>query len=364
MATTSFLPQQPKRSPLTPLLALTSSLILVTLITTFLYRWSFVVVPLVLAAFVALILSTLASSLSRLTRLPYRLTLLLVLILVVSLGYLIGLVVYSSFVDIAQTDLSILRRRVEGLLEASYNIGNSFGFDMQKLSIQDFTFDRIWTALELQSLLRSLSSQALSMFATAVLVLLLAVFIMSEQNHVSGKLRAIFTTSQRYDTIQSRIATVREKVQIYVRVKTITGAMTGLCSTIALMAFGVEHAIFWGFLIFLLNFIPNIGSIIGVVLPTIFAWLTIDSWTILALLTIILIAIQQIIGSFLEPKFMGSSLNISPLVVILSLIVWGSLWGLPGMFLCVPMTVILMLVLAQYPQTRAVAVLLSEKGEI
>ena len=127
---------------------------------------------------------------------------------------------------------------------------------------------------------------------------------------------------------------------------------------------GVDFALFWAFLIFLLNYIPTIGSIVATAFPALLTLVQFDGFTPFFIVLIGVLAIQVAIGSFLEPRLLGNTLNISPLVVILALALWGLLWGVVGMLLCVPITIILIIIFAQFPPTRPIAVFLSRNGEV
>ncbi|WP_419603984.1 AI-2E family transporter [Thiolapillus sp.] len=141
-------------------------------------------------------------------------------------------------------------------------------------------------------------------------------------------------------------------------------ALTGIISYIILLWVGVDYVPFWALLIFMLNYIPTIGSMVAVLLPTTLALVQFDTFGPFVTLLVSLGTVQVLIGNVLEPWLMGSSLNLSPLVVILALSLWGQMWGVTGMFLSVPITVISMIVLANFPQTRAIAVAMSENGRL
>ena len=106
-----------------------------------------------------------------------------------------------------------------------------------------------------------------------------------------------------------------------------------------------------GGLIFLLNFIPTIGSIIATIFPSALALVQFDTIGPFVLVVVLLTSVQILIGSFIDPKLMGNKLNLSPMVILISLGLWGSVWGIPGMFLCVPFTVIIMIICAYFPST-------------
>jgi predicted PurR-regulated permease PerM len=146
--------------------------------------------------------------------------------------------------------------------------------------------------------------------------------------------------------------------------KTIISLTTGFASYFALVIIGVDVPVFWAFLIFVFNYIPTIGSIIATFFPAIFALLQFGEFGPAIIVLLLVGSIQVIVGNFVEPKVMGNTLNISPLVVLLALTLWGAIWGITGMLLSVPITVILIIIMSEIPSTRPLAILLSEKGEI
>jgi AI-2 transport protein TqsA len=140
--------------------------------------------------------------------------------------------------------------------------------------------------------------------------------------------------------------------------------MTGVLSYIAMLFIGVDAALFWAFLIFLLNYIPTIGSLLGTLFPATFALMQYGELMPFVWVLIAVGVIQIIVGNIIEPKIMGDSLNISALVVILTLSFWGLVWGVIGMILSVPITVIIIIICAEFPKTRFIAIMLSDKGSI
>ncbi|MEO1224292.1 MAG: AI-2E family transporter, partial [Pseudomonadota bacterium] len=147
-------------------------------------------------------------------------------------------------------------------------------------------------------------------------------------------------------------------------VKTLTSLMTGLASYTVLRLVGVDFAETLALIIFLLNYIPNIGSILGIVFPAMIALVQFDTLAPFLIATPILIAIQVIIGNLVEPMLMGRSLNLSSFVIILALVFWGVIWGIPGMFLSVPITVVALIVCSHIRGARWIAILLSKDGQI
>jgi predicted PurR-regulated permease PerM len=126
----------------------------------------------------------------------------------------------------------------------------------------------------------------------------------------------------------------------------------------------VDFAAVWGLLIFLLNFIPTVGSIVATIFPALIALAQSDGYTLFFLVLLGIGALQICIGNILEPRLMGSSFNLSPVVILLNLALWNAIWGIPGMFLCVPFLIIVAIVLSHFPQTRPVAIMLSSDGNL
>lgn len=126
---------------------------------------------------------------------------------------------------------------------------------------------------------------------------------------------------------------------------------------------GIDGAFFWAFLLFALNYIPTIGSLLATIFPAVFSLLQYGELSPFIIILIGLGVIEWFIGNVLEPKIMGKSLNLSPLITILALVVWGQIWGITGMLLSTPITVIIVIVFSQLENMRPVAILLSENGD-
>jgi predicted PurR-regulated permease PerM len=163
------------------------------------------------------------------------------------------------------------------------------------------------------------------------------------------------------EPILKSLQQINNSVQQYLGLKTLISFLTGALVTIVLTIAGVDFALLWGVLTFILNFIPTIGSIVATLPPiaiTLFQSASISKTLVIAIL---LLCIQFLVGNVLEPKLMGRGLNLSPLVVLFSLIFWGWLWGIPGMLLSIPLTAAIRIAMEQIEATKTVAVLISSK---
>ena len=146
--------------------------------------------------------------------------------------------------------------------------------------------------------------------------------------------------------------------------KTLVSISTGLMSYFALIIIGVDFPVLWAFIIFLFNYIPYIGSLVATLLPAVFAIFQFNNGWYFVYVFLAIEAIQMLNGNYIEPRIMGKSLNLSPLVVVLSLTIWGAIWGVLGMILSVPIMSVLTIIMAQFPSTKNIAIFLSETGNI
>jgi predicted PurR-regulated permease PerM len=152
-------------------------------------------------------------------------------------------------------------------------------------------------------------------------------------------------TIQREVKLQKTIKDITEQVQKYVVTKLLISLSVGVIVGFILWLFKIEFFIIWAALAALLNFIPNVGSVIAVTLPALMALVQYGSFGYALLVTAVIIVVQNIIGNIIEPKIFGDRLGLNPIVILLSLLIWGYLWGIVGMFLAVPLTAIVKIVM-------------------
>jgi len=199
--------------------------------------------------------------------------------------------------------------------------------------------------------------------SAAMFTLIYLAFIFPAAGVMSDKLDYIFRGKGQRERTREVLARIRESMERYLWVQTLMSLVITAATFITLRIIGLENALFWSFLIFFLNYIPTIGSIAAVVLTTAVALVqfsTLDPvvWTFAG------VGVWQfVVGNFLQPRMTGDSLNLSAVVVLLALAIFGTLWGIVGAFLAAPITVMLMIVLAQFPSTRWIAILLSADGK-
>lgn len=217
---------------------------------------------------------------------------------------------------------------------------------------------------EYTNALSTLLNSITEIFGNALLILIYTIFLLLEEKFFATKIQAIYTQSEDQDDFQEILKKIDKSIGNYISVKTLTSLLTGFLSYIAMAIIGIEAPLFWAFLIFILNYIPTIGSLIATTFPSVFAMLQFGEVMPGIWVLIIVGAIQLIVGNYLDPKLTGNTLNVSPLIVILGLAFWGAIWGIIGMFLSVPITVMIIIILSEFPATQPIAILLTKNGNV
>ena len=219
-------------------------------------------------------------------------------------------------------------------------------------------------SVNLGSLLSWLGGSVGSLLSSLFLVLIYTAFLFAEQPVMVKKLNALADNPADANDMYGILTQIATQVQNYIGMKTLVSLATSLLSYLVLIWVGVDFAAVWALLVFMLNFIPNIGSILSVMLPALLTLVQFDTLTPFLFIAVGLGAVQFIIGNIVEPALMGKSLNLSSLMIILSLTFWGLLWGIPGMFLSVPIMVMFAIVCAKFDNLRGIAVILSADGNL
>lgn len=236
---------------------------------------------------------------------------------------------------------------------------DSYNFDALG-RLQKYTGNMNFTGI-VEPILNSLSS----IVSNGVMIIIYCSFLILEESVFNKKFKIILSKDKEHEEQVLRIWNrIDQSFSSYIALKTFVSLLTGVLSYVALLLLNVDSPALWSIIIFLFNYIPNIGSIIATFFPVVVAMLQYGEILPGVYVLIAVGAIQLIIGNVVEPRVMGNSLNISPLMVIVALTVWGAIWGIIGMVLSVPITVMLIIIFAQFPQTENLAIFLSENGNL
>lgn len=224
--------------------------------------------------------------------------------------------------------------------------------------------EEVLTGLNLQDIFGVILTGVTQIFSSAGIILFYVLFILLEHRHFRAKLSLMFTDEHRKEQIAATIDKIKKDVKSYFVIKTLVSLVTAGLSYCVMILVGLDFAVFWACLIFVLNFIPSIGSIIAVAFPILLSMIQFEGYYVFLFTATGLIWVQTLMWNIIEPRFMGNKLNLSPLVIILALGFWWALWWVVGMLLSVPIMVIINIILSKFPETRSIAILLSEKGEL
>lgn len=226
------------------------------------------------------------------------------------------------------------------------------------------TLTELFDRISLTDTLGNLASAVASLVSVTGIVLIYAGFLFVEQVHFRRKLAIMFGEGAQQARLRSVLSQIDRDIRVYIRIKTTLAVITSTLAYIVMTWIGVDFAGFWAVMVFFFYYVPTVGSILAIVAPALLTLVQFDHLTPFLIVLLVIGTIQIVMANVIEPAIMGRSLNLSPLVVIISLVVWGTIWGVVGMFLCVPIMVVLLIVLAHFKETHAVAVLLSADGKV
>src|SRR5215475_2254872 len=213
-------------------------------------------------------------------------------------------------------------------------------------------------------LLGSTAAVMLGLVGTLAVVVIYAVFLLIEKRAFDRKIDRLYADPSRGERLRTVIHAINDRVGNYLALKALLGVGLGVVTWAAMKWMGLGFAALSGLLAGLFNFIPYVGSVLGVAIPALLALLSGADSASLIWLCVGLSVVQFLNGNLLDPYLMGASLNLSPLVILFSLAVWSKLWGIPGALLAVPFAAVMLIVFQEFESTRPLAVLLSRHGQL
>ncbi|MBD3287759.1 AI-2E family transporter [candidate division KSB1 bacterium] len=316
--------------------------------------------PLLIAIFLSFIFEPMVNFLTSI-KIPKFFAFLISLIVVFVVFYLFGLIIYASVASFSQefpkyqTKFVALYNGTLGIFKVPH--------DQVQLYIKQIKWADVWKNLSIPSLLSATVGTFISFLANLFLVLIFTIYIVLGKVHMLEKVSKAFP-NERATRILDVITNINGGMQRYLITKTMISLGTGTVAALILFAFGVDFAIVWGLLTFLLNFIPNIGSVIATLPPILVTAFQFGDFLKIVWVAILLIGTQITMGNIIEPRVMGKNLNLSPLVVIFSLIFWGFIWGPVGMLLAVPISSTIQIICANIDVLKPVSIFMGGDDEL
>jgi AI-2 transport protein TqsA len=318
-----------------------------------------VVLPLVLAIFLSYIFKPMVLFL-RGRRIPNAVALIVVFVIIAGIFFGLGSLIYSS-VNAFVTAFPKYQVRLAMLLQQGTYTMERFAAEAG-VQIDGMKLTDVIDVSALGSVVTSSAGSFFALLSNLLLVLLFMFFILAGSGDFIAKVQRIVSRHQSR-AMATMLENIDRRMRQYLIAKTLISLLTGTVTTLTLLILGVDFALVWGFLTFLLNFIPTIGSIVAVFFPFLFSLLQFETFTIPLLVLIILSVLQNSIGNVLEPRFMAHSLDLSPLLVLVSLILWGWMWGIWGMVLSIPIMATIKIICENVETLAPVAALMSGRVE-
>ena len=300
-----------------------------------------ILIPLVLSFFIALLLYPLINWLVS-KKVPYWLSVILVISVISILGYLIIHEISDFITDFATNEKQLVNKIKLKFLPLLDWLRDKFRLDIPTL------YKKMGPAI-----LTYIPANFMIQFFSGILITILYLAFLLSGNILKTEkvIREVISNNKRSSIWIHAFQEIRSSISQYIFVKTIISVLTGVGYTIICFAFGIKFAVLWGFIAFIFNFIPNVGSLIATIPVFLLALMEIDSVTVFLLFMALLLTTQQVMGNIVEPVWMGKSFSLNTIVVLFGLVLFSYLWGIIGAILAVPLLVFIKVSLQHIPGT-------------
>lgn len=350
------------------------SVIGITVIAFMLRELSHIFIPFAIAFFLFFVFNPLNLFFEK-KKFPLFLITLIDLFITIAVLYGVSKIVVDSFMSFTDSLPDYVDKLSQMVQEASVSFGISDPY------FADFSFESIVKTIDYSSLAGGIFSSTVSLFGSILFVIFFFVFVLSGEKAVYETIKKRYVTTkvkpeiqkireklieiidfpikdkeiehrvniekeEREKKLEKTFKTITLQIQKYIITKIAVNAGAGFIVGFGLYLFGVDYPVIWGLFTFLFNFIPTIGSAFAFILPVLFTVLQFESIGITIVVTLFMIAVQTLAFNFVEPITVGRRLNLNPLVILLSVLIWGWIWGVIGMLMSVPLTAVINIILA------------------
>lgn len=340
-----------------------------TLLATILKLTASVTIPLAIAMLVSLVFEPVLHKLKYKFHIPWAAGIVIVFVIV----FFILFIVISLLATSCKTIITVYPKYEEKFLLLYSRIAELFSLPFNE---DNSLLENLWSQINVRNFIQdfalTFSTKIINYSKDFVMIFLFALFFLLELRSIRPKIDyaasltpadsdTAKTPAEKKQRISAIIKDIIEQVTSYVSIKFFISLLTGILVFITALILKLDFAIIWSFLAFVLNFIPNFGSIVSVLATSVFALVQFWPSPVHAILTaIIMTLINFLIGNIAEPRIQGRNLGLSPFVIIASLSLWGWLWGFAGLVLGVPMTVIVKIVCDNFSILRPVGAILGD----
>lgn len=316
-----------------------------------------ILIPFVLAIIIAFVFEPFFSWMKS-KKIPSGIAIAVVIILIIVIANIASVFIIAS-VNSFSSNFSVYEKKFVDFFNSLIASLNLSPEDQQSLN-ESLKITNLLKQGSITSFIANFFTSFLGIFGDFILILFYVIFILSEFSSIKKRIMIAFS-GERANNIIKTLDTIFIDVRTYISGKTIISLVLGTLSGLILWIFGVDFYFIWGFLIFLMHFIPSIGALIAISLPAIVMFLQFDNIFTPIFVTILLVVMQNVVGNIVEPKVLGDQLNLSPLLLLLSLFLGGYVWGIVGMVLSIPIVSMLKIILYNFESTKPLATLMSYK---
>lgn len=313
---------------------------------------SFIFIPLVLSMFIALLFLPIVRWLNK-HKLPKPLSIFLVIVLIGVIIKIGGELIQLSSKEILSADGHFMELARVKLINFIIIIEEFFGI-VRVEGVSVFTYYSNKLSL-FNNLGNSIDFIRNMLTMTLMTVFFVVLWLAESINFQKVLNETIF--KHNYTSVKTFMKIEGDLIK-FMKVKFIISLFTGIGISLACLFFGVSFPIFWGLFAFAINFVQMIGSVISVVLLALFSFVELDPTGTLFFFVLSITAVQVLFGGILEPIFMGKSFSINVITILVMLMLWGYIWGIPGLIMAIPITIFMKIILEQFPETRVIAKLM------
>jgi predicted PurR-regulated permease PerM len=322
-----------------------------------------ILIPITIAILLTYLFHPLLELLKQKFKIPRPIGLVMIFILNFAVFYVLGLIFFSSFGGFSAK----IEYYGDRLSQIIIGILGPFNLTLQELEgilsleIQKFDAGTFLKKLFDAGIIQGFVSSFSNLLTNFFIVMLFWVFMIMGKNKFEERLKVAFSSSSV--DVEKQVQAINEQLQSYLIIKTLISLATGVTFTVILTIYGIDFALIWGLLAFVLNYIPNVGSLLATLFPILIALLDYGfGFASISIAALLLIA-QNVFGNIIEPKYLGKTLDLSPVFILMSLIFWGWVWGIVGMFLAVPIAALLKIFCNNIEPLKPIAIIIGTKAE-
>lgn len=337
------------------IITITLSLLLIIVLVFLLKELEAIILPFFIAIIITFLFEPFYNWMRK-KKLPTVVSIIVVLITILVISNIASVVVYTG-INSFTASMPEYQQRFDNLYNSAISFLEIEPEDEEKLK-ESLQLKNLLADASFTSIITNIFTSVLNLFSNFILILLYVAFMLSEISSMKARMKKAFSADNSKRFTKS-LSDIFSEVRRYLVGKTVLALIQAIVLGIIMWLFGVDFFLIWAFLFFITDYIPNIGSFIATIFTAISVFLQYDNLVTPIVLITILVLIQNLKGNVVEPKVLGDKLDLSPILILLSLLFWGYIWGIPGMVLSVPIMSMLKIVLMNFEQTKSIGILMS-----